>query len=147
LQLLLADLVLAAQWLNDQCINYYFRVLEFSTFKDEPAFLFMDPAVVSFLMLQCEGASPAAPARLPGVHLTPAPHRVADEDEVQEVTDGQQLLARRLVFTPVVGTPAVGRHRQSCEPVSQSARAAAPNDARTPVTTPPPAARRCAVVP
>mmetsp|Transcript_21871 Transcript_21871/g.31752 ORF Transcript_21871/g.31752 Transcript_21871/m.31752 type:complete len:104 (+) Transcript_21871:67-378(+) len=40
-------------WLNDRCINFYFRHLEHCTFSSNTEFLFIDPAVVSFLMFQC----------------------------------------------------------------------------------------------
>lgn len=42
-------------WLNDRCINFYFRVLEHEEFKDRPDLLFMDPAVVSCMLIQCTG--------------------------------------------------------------------------------------------
>eukprot|EP01041_Mallomonas_annulata_P002027 gene2027-3943_t len=44
-------------WLNDQCINLCFRWLEYSKFKELTTVLFMDPAVVSFMKLQCEDES------------------------------------------------------------------------------------------
>ena len=42
-------------WLNDRCINFYFRVLEHEEFPDRPDLLFMDPAVVSCMLIQCTG--------------------------------------------------------------------------------------------
>lgn len=42
-------------WLNDRCINFYFRVLEHEEFQDRPDLLFMDPAVVSCMLIQCTG--------------------------------------------------------------------------------------------
>lgn len=42
-------------WLNDRCINFYFRVLEHEEFSDRPDLLFMDPAVVSCMLIQCTG--------------------------------------------------------------------------------------------
>ena len=75
-----ADVELLANpaWLNDACINFVFRWLEHDTFKGRPEFLFMDPAVVSCLMIQCE-----------------------DDDEVFELAEGLELSARSLTFIPV----------------------------------------------
>ncbi|CAN0193777.1 unnamed protein product, partial [Scytosiphon promiscuus] len=42
-------------WLNDNCINWFFRVLEHEVFPGRPELLFMDPAVVSCMMNQCDG--------------------------------------------------------------------------------------------
>lgn len=41
-------------WLNDQTINYAFRFFEFECFKRvSDGVIMMDPAVVSFMMIQC----------------------------------------------------------------------------------------------
>ncbi|CAM9177978.1 unnamed protein product [Choristocarpus tenellus] len=41
-------------WLNDNCVNWYFRYLESEVFAGRDELLFMDPAVVSCMLLQCE---------------------------------------------------------------------------------------------
>lgn len=45
----------APNWLNDSCINFYLRYLEHEECKGRPDLLFMDPAVVSCMMIQCTG--------------------------------------------------------------------------------------------
>lgn len=42
-------------WLNDNCINFYFNHLQHDLYKHRPDLLFMDPTVVSCLMVQCTG--------------------------------------------------------------------------------------------
>jgi len=42
-------------WLNDNCINFYYSHLQHQDFKHRTDFLFMDPVVVSCMMVQCEG--------------------------------------------------------------------------------------------
>ncbi|KAM3576238.1 hypothetical protein VYU27_001946 [Nannochloropsis oceanica] len=65
-------------WLNDRCINFYFRVLEHEEFQDRPDLLFMDPAVVSCMLIQC-----------------------TDQGELEEVGEGLKLDRRSMVFIPV----------------------------------------------
>lgn len=48
-----AHLFEGPQWLNDRCINFYFRVLEHEEFLDRRDLLFMDPVVVSCMLIQC----------------------------------------------------------------------------------------------
>jgi hypothetical protein len=45
----------APNWLNDNCVNFFFRHLEHEEFADRPDMLFLDPAVVSCMMIQCTG--------------------------------------------------------------------------------------------
>jgi hypothetical protein len=49
-------LITPPNWLNDNCINVYLRLLEHEDFADRRDLLFMDPAVVSCMMIQCTGA-------------------------------------------------------------------------------------------
>ncbi|CAM9729230.1 unnamed protein product, partial [Hapterophycus canaliculatus] len=65
-------------WLNDNCINWYFRVLEHDEFPGRPELLFMDPAVVSCMMNQCD-----------------------DAEEFENMGKGLELEKRRMVFIPV----------------------------------------------
>mmetsp|Transcript_12698 Transcript_12698/g.20244 ORF Transcript_12698/g.20244 Transcript_12698/m.20244 type:complete len:271 (-) Transcript_12698:71-883(-) len=68
-------------WLNDACINFYFRYLEYDVFGHEGAHetvIFMDPAVVSFMMLQC-----------------------TDDDDYDDLRRGLKLDQKSLIFVPV----------------------------------------------
>ncbi len=68
----------APGWLNDRCLNFYFRVLEHEEYGDRPDLLFMDPAVVSCMLIQC-----------------------TKDEELEELGQGLGLSARSLVFIPV----------------------------------------------
>lgn len=63
-------------WLNDSCINYCFRRLEQEI--QQKSILFMDPSVVSFLLIQCTTA-----------------------EEYCELSLGVQIMERTWVFIPV----------------------------------------------
>ena len=65
-------------WLNDQCINFCFRWYENSKYKSMSSILFMDPAVVSFLKLQCD-----------------------DEDDYKDLSRGLNLDSREILFIPI----------------------------------------------
>eukprot|EP00903_Cladosiphon_okamuranus_P006735 g6570.t2 len=65
-------------WLNDSCINWFFRVLEHEVFPGRQELLFMDPAVVSCMMNQCD-----------------------DEEELVDLGRGLDLGSRSMVFVPV----------------------------------------------
>jgi hypothetical protein len=47
-------LLVNPDWLNDSCINFIFRWFEHETFKGRTDLLFLDPCVVSCLMIQCD---------------------------------------------------------------------------------------------
>ena len=72
------DLVLLrpGNWLNDSCINYCLRRLEFQI-SDE-AVLLLDPAVASFLVIQCD-----------------------DDDEYADLSTGLEILKRKWIFVPI----------------------------------------------
>lgn len=72
------DLILfqPGNWLNDACINYSFRRLESKIL--DPSILLLDPAVVSFLRIQC-----------------------VDDDEYAELADGTGILRKTWVFIPI----------------------------------------------
>lgn len=75
-----------SQWLNDNAINFYFQFLyqtlcvsgDQSQQRDASDVLFVDPAVLSCMMLQCD-----------------------DDDEYQELASGLQLQQKQLCFIPV----------------------------------------------
>ncbi|CAM9471711.1 unnamed protein product [Discosporangium mesarthrocarpum] len=48
------DIFCGPHWLNDRCINWYFRYLEHEVFPGRDEYLFMDPAVVSCMRFQCD---------------------------------------------------------------------------------------------
>ena len=50
-----ARLFRAPGWLNDRCLNFFFRLLEHEEFPDRPDLLFLDPVVVSCMLIQCTG--------------------------------------------------------------------------------------------
>ncbi|CAM9122267.1 unnamed protein product [Ectocarpus sp. 8 AP-2014] len=66
------------KWLNDNCINWFFRVLEHEVFPGRTDLLFMDPAVVSCMMNQCD-----------------------DQEEYEDLGRGLELATRSVVFVPV----------------------------------------------
>ncbi|CBN74639.1 conserved unknown protein [Ectocarpus siliculosus] len=66
------------EWLNDNCINWFFRVLEHEVFPGRTDLLFMDPAVVSCMMNQCD-----------------------DLEEYEDLGRGLELAIRSMVFVPV----------------------------------------------
>ncbi|CAM9750224.1 unnamed protein product [Ectocarpus fasciculatus] len=66
------------EWLNDNCINWFFRVLEHEVFPGRTDLLFMDPAVVSCMMNQCD-----------------------DLEEYEDLGRGLELATRSMVFVPV----------------------------------------------
>ncbi|CAN0052259.1 unnamed protein product [Ectocarpus sp. 12 AP-2014] len=66
------------EWLNDNCINWFFRVLEHEVFPGRTDLLFMDPAVVSCMMNQCD-----------------------DLEEYEDLGRGLELATRSTVFVPV----------------------------------------------
>jgi Ulp1 family protease len=72
------DLILfqPGNWLNDACINYCLRRLEEKIL--DPSILFLDPAVVSFLRIQC-----------------------VDDDEYAELAVGTDILQKTWVFIPL----------------------------------------------
>lgn len=80
-----------SQWLNDNAINFYFQFLyqtlcvardqsqqQSQDADNSSGMLFVDPAVVSCMMLQCD-----------------------DDDEYQELGGGLQLQQKQLCFIPV----------------------------------------------
>ena len=72
------DLVLLrpGNWLNDSCINYCLRQLEIKI--SEETFQLLDPAVVSFLVIQC-----------------------TDDDEYADLSSGLELSMRKWIFVPI----------------------------------------------
>jgi sentrin-specific protease 8 len=83
-------LLVNPDWLNDACINFIFRWFEHETFKGSTDLLFLDPCVVSCLMIQCD-----------------------DEEEVLELAEGLDLSSRRYTFIPVnnsLSFDTMGRH-------------------------------------
>ena len=59
-----ARLFKAPGWLNDRCLHFLFRLFEHEDFPDRPDLLFMDPAVVSCMLIQCTGEACAAKTRI-----------------------------------------------------------------------------------
>jgi Ulp1 family protease len=76
------DLFQPGQWLNDACINICLRLLEYQDSHSDSGtrsqILLLDPAVASFIRLQCR-----------------------DNDEFQEVYAGNQLVSKDYVFVPI----------------------------------------------
>ena len=72
------DLVLLkpGNWLNDSCINYCLRRLEIEI--SEEAVLLLDPAVASFLVIQC-----------------------TDDDEYADLSAGLELFRRKWILVPI----------------------------------------------
>ncbi|KAE8900434.1 hypothetical protein PF005_g21963 [Phytophthora fragariae] len=71
------------QWLNDNTINFYLQYLTQTVASDDV--LFMDPAVVSCQLHQCE-----------------------DEDEFQDLARGVNLAERQLCLIPVTDNDSLG---------------------------------------
>lgn len=59
-----ARLFKAPGWLNDRCLNFFFRLLEHEDFPDRPDLLFLDPVVVSCMLIQCTGPCVRTGSRL-----------------------------------------------------------------------------------
>lgn len=67
------------KWLNDTCINYCYRKLEKKS--PMPTTLLMDPAVVSFLVIQA-----------------------TEEEEISELSKSLDLVSREWIFFPLTNS-------------------------------------------
>lgn len=70
------DLFRGKNWLNDSCINYCLRQLEFRISNRK--ILLMNPSVVSFLLIQCD-----------------------EEEEFRELATGIEITTREWMLVPV----------------------------------------------
>lgn len=75
-------------WLNDACLNFGLRWIE--TQVDDDSILLMDPAVYSFMMLQC-----------------------IEDDEIKELRTSLRLAEKRSVLIPINDASDFGSHRGS----------------------------------
>lgn len=75
-------------WLNDACLNFGLRWIESQV--DDDSILLMDPAVYSFMMLQC-----------------------IEDDEIKELRTSLRLAEKRSVLIPVNDASDFGSHRGS----------------------------------
>ncbi|KAF0689605.1 Aste57867_18962 [Aphanomyces stellatus] len=66
------------QWLNDAAINFYFTVAFHDLCGASSDILFMDPAVVSCMMLQCD-----------------------DDEDLEDLAQGLQLREKSLLLVPI----------------------------------------------
>lgn len=102
-------LLKAPNWLNDNCINFYLNHLQREEYKHRPDFLFMDPTVVSCMMVQCEGKERNKERSIEwimkGCHhwclFGVFSYVVPDDEELRELGEGINVSSMSYVFIPV----------------------------------------------
>ena len=68
----------AGNWLNDACIGFCMRYMEYAVYPDSQDLLFLDPSVVSLMKVQC-----------------------MDEEDWEGITKGLKMSSRKMLFVPV----------------------------------------------